>query len=89
MGWLIRLLLFAGIVYLIVSGLRRLFLPSTAPQHPREARQQQEGELMVQDPQCGRFVLERQACTASVQGQVCYFCSQECRDLYTRARATS
>jgi YHS domain-containing protein len=43
--------------------------------------------LRLQDPQCGRFVLERDAIRTSVHGQGLHFCSQECRDLYTRPQA--
>jgi YHS domain-containing protein len=42
--------------------------------------------LLIEDPQCGRFVPEHDAVHISFQGQGLHFCSQECRDLYTRAR---
>ena len=84
MGWLIRLLLFAYAIFLIISGVRRLLLPTPLPRRNRKAEKGQEGVPMIQDPQCGRFVLERESVTATWQGQVLHFCSQECRNLYTR-----
>jgi YHS domain-containing protein len=84
MGSLLRLLLFAFALYLLFSGIRRLFLPSSAPRAHNPKRQERHDELMVQDPQCGRFVTEREALTASVRGRLLHFCSRDCRDLYTR-----
>ena len=88
MGWLIRLLFFAFVIFLIISGVRHLLLPTSLPRRTKRAEKGQEGVPMVQDPQCGRFVLEKEALTASFRGQVLYFCSQECRDLYIRHQAT-
>jgi uncharacterized protein len=84
MGSLLRLLLLAFAVYLIFSGIRRLFLPYAAREAQRQKRQERQDELMVQDPQCGRFVTEREALTASVRGRLFHFCSRDCRDLYMR-----
>ena len=83
MVWLIRLLFFAFAIFLIISGVRRLLLPPPSPRRGRKEGKGQEGVPMIQDPQCGRFVLEKEALRASFQGQALYFCSQECRDLYT------
>ncbi|MCS6927360.1 MAG: hypothetical protein NZ578_15830 [Candidatus Binatia bacterium] len=84
MGTLLRLLLFALALYLIVSGLRRLLPPPAPRGGKREKRQEPLDELMVQDPQCGRFVPMREALPASLHGRQLYFCSQSCRDLYLR-----
>ena len=88
MGGLRRLLLLAIAIWLIISGVRRLLLPPSLPRRDKEEDQEQEGVLLVQDPQCGRFVLERDAVRASFHGQGLRFCSQECHDLYTRPHAT-
>jgi len=87
MGGLLRLLLFAIAIWLIISGVRRLLLPSSFPRRDKEEAKEQEGVLLVQDPQCGRFVLKRDAVRASFRGQIFHFCSQECRDLYARPQA--
>lgn len=86
MGTLLRLLLFALALYLIVSGVRRLFLPPPAPRESKKKdRKEPRDELMVQDPQCGRFVTVREAVPVSLHGRQLYFCSQSCRDLYLGA----
>ncbi|MGH7962849.1 MAG: hypothetical protein ACRERD_13635 [Candidatus Binatia bacterium] len=81
---LVRLLLFAFALWLLLSGVRRLLLPPTLPRRTRGPGKEQEGMLMTQDPHCGRFVAEREAVRTAFRGQVLYFCSVECRDLYLR-----
>ena len=88
MGGLPRFLLLAVAIWLIISGVRRLLLPSSFPRRDKEEEKEQEGVLLVQDPQCGRFVLERDAVRASFHGQRLHFCGQECCDLYTRPQTT-
>jgi uncharacterized protein (TIGR02611 family) len=87
MGGLLRLLLLAIACWLIISGVRRLFLLPSFPRRGEEENQKQEGMLLVKDPQCGRFVLERDTVSAAFHGQGFHFCSQECRDLYTPSQA--
>lgn len=88
MGGLLRFLLFALAIWLIISGVWRLFLPPSLSRRDREEEKEQESVLLLQDPQCGRFVLERDAIRASFRGQRLHFCSQECHDFYTRIQAT-
>jgi uncharacterized protein len=85
MGGLIRLLVFVIAIWLIVFAVRRLLLPPSVPRRDKEEGKEPEGMLLIQDPQCGRFVPERDAVSASVRGQLLHFCSQECRDLYVAA----
>jgi YHS domain-containing protein len=83
---LMRLLFFTVIFWLVISGIKRLFLPPTAsPRQPRRRGNEQEGLLMVKDPACGRFVMEGEAVRASVDGQTFHFCSLECRDRYAKS----
>lgn len=88
MGGFLRLLLLAIALWLIISGVRRLLLSSSLPRRDKEEDQEQEAVLLVQDPQCGRFVLKRDAVRTSFRGQILHFCSPECRDVYTRPQAT-
>jgi YHS domain-containing protein len=88
MGGLLRLLLLAFAIWLVISGVRRFFLLPSFPPRNKEEEKEQEGVLLVPDPQCGRFVPERDAVRASFRGRILHFCSQECRDLYTRPQAT-
>ena len=87
MGAVLRLLFLACALWLIISSLRRLFLLLPFSRGDQEEEQGKHKELpLVQDLQCGRFVLERDAISASVHGQgLLFFCSQECRDLYCRS----
>lgn len=83
MPGLFRLLLFLGIGYLIVSGIRRLFLPARQEQtaHPADP----DGVPLVPDPQCGRFIPQNEAIVVSRRSQTLYFCSEECRAAYKAA----
>lgn len=84
MPGLVRLLLIAGLVYLVVSGLRRL--ASTGRNHSDPARGPDADNVpLVQDPHCGRFIPQTEALTASRRGQTIYFCSRECRTAYRAA----
>jgi multidrug efflux pump subunit AcrB len=87
MGGLLRLLVLTIAIWLIISSVRRLFLLPSLPRRDKDKDQEPEGVLLVQDPQCGRFMLERDTVRASFHGQGFHFCSQECRDLYTRPQA--
>lgn len=89
MAWLLRLLFLLGIAYLVVSGVRKLLLPPQSSRKNNGKEKEQAGIPMVQDPQCGRFVLEQEASRTAVRGQVVYFCSPECRDLYLSPKTSS
>ena len=86
MSGLLRFLALVIFIWIFVAGMRRLFLLLSLPRPDKEPDRKQEGVLLIQDPQCGRFVPEHDAVHISFQGQGLHFCSQECRDLYTRAR---
>jgi YHS domain-containing protein len=88
MGGLLRFLLLATALWLIISGVRHLFFLSSLSLRKKEEAKKQKELPLVQDLQCGRFVLERDAICVSFRGQGLYFCSQECRDLYIRAQIT-
>ena len=85
MGGLLRLLLLAIALWLLISVARRLLLLLSFSHRDKE----REKELpLVQDLQCGRFMLERDAIKVSLHGQGLHFCSQECRDLYIHSQIT-
>lgn len=88
MGGLLRLLLLAIALWLIISSVRRLLLLLSFSRRDIEEGKKQKELPLVQDLQCGRFILERDAVRASLHGQGLYFCSQECRDLYIRSQIT-
>jgi uncharacterized protein len=86
MSGLLRFLALVIFIWMFIAGMRRLFLLLSLPRPDKEPDREQEGVLLIQDPQCGRFVPEPDAVHISFQGQGLHFCSQECRDLYIRAR---
>jgi uncharacterized protein len=86
MSGLLRFLALVIFIWMFIAGMRRLFLLLSLPRPDKEPDREQEGVLLIQDPQCGRFVPEHDAVHISFQGHGLHFCSQECRDLYTRAR---
>ena len=86
MPGLVRLLLLLAVGYLIIAGIRRLFLPATSDPTKRQADASgPEGVSLVQDPQCGRFIPQNEAIRVSRRGRTVYFCSQECRAAYRAA----
>lgn len=88
MGGVLRFLALVIFTWMLISGVRRLFLLLSLPRPDKEKGHAKEGVLLVQDPQCGRFVPEPDALKISFHGQGLHFCSQECQDLYTRSRTT-
>lgn len=81
MPGLVRLLLIAGLVYLVVAGIRRL---ASVGRNPSGSARGPDADNvpLVQDPHCGRFIPQTEALTASRRGQTIYFCSRECRTAY-------
>lgn len=45
----------------------------------------QEGEQMVEDPQCGTFIPIGDAISANIKGKQHYFCSKKCLKEYKKA----
>jgi|SoiMethySBSTD1v2_1073268.scaffolds.fasta_scaffold860477_2 uncharacterized protein len=86
MGGLLRFLLLVIFIWMCISVVRRLVHLLSLPRQGKEQSQNQEGMLLVQDPQCGRFVPEQDTLKISFHGQGLHFCSQECRDLYIRLK---
>ena len=86
MPGLLRLLLLLAVGYLVIAGIRRLFLPATSdPTKGQADASGSEGVPLVQDPQCGRFIPQDEAIQVSRRGRTVYFCSQECRAAYRAA----
>jgi len=75
---LILLVLCGFVFYSMVSGLLR---PRTS-KHP--LNRSKEGEVMVEDPQCGTYLPVSDAIKASIHGQQRYFCSKKCLKEYRK-----
>jgi YHS domain-containing protein len=85
---LLRLLFLVIASWLFLSVVWRLFRFSSLPRREKEENQEQVTALLVQDPQCGRFMAERDALQVSLRGHAVHFCSQECLALYTKDRVS-
>jgi YHS domain-containing protein len=82
-----RLILLAGIIYLLFKWLRKSAPPAPKPR-PFD-RQDQAVEEMVQDPVCGTYVPAGQAVPLAGEKETLYFCSEECREKYKQLKKTN
>jgi uncharacterized protein len=76
-----RLILLAGIIYLLIQWLRRSS-PRAPQPRPGEPPAVEKVEEMVQDPVCGTWVPAGQALSLPGEKETRYFCSEECRDKF-------
>jgi YHS domain-containing protein len=77
----IRLIVLLVLFLLIRSVLRDLFTRSSRVPNRTTPKVPTTGELK-RDPVCGTYVHAQTGLTASIKGQVFYFCSEECRKKY-------
>ena len=56
----------------MISGLLR------PKRTPKPQNQSDDGEIMVEDPQCGTYLPQSDAIKATIAGKQHYFCSKEC-----------
>ena len=77
-----RLILLAGIIYILLRWLRK----SAPPKNNEQAfhRQGQNIEEMMQDPVCGTYVPIGQALPLVRGRETLYFCCAACRDKFQR-----
>jgi uncharacterized protein len=79
----LRLIVTAGIVYLIYRLVRGFFLTSARPPDKfPEGVTPIEKEDLVMDPYCNTYVPVSDAYKASINGKTVYFCSEECFNKY-------
>ena len=77
---LILLILCGFVFYSMVSGLLR---PGKSK---RSQNRSNEGEAMVEDPQCGTYLPLSDAIKTTIHGQQHYFCSKKCLQEYKKAQ---
>ena len=75
-----RLILLAGIVYLLFKWLRKSGPPKKMEQTFR--RRDPAVEEMMRDPVCGTYVPASQAVTLQREKETFYFCCADCRDKF-------
>jgi YHS domain-containing protein len=89
LGWLLRIVL----IVLIVRALWRLAIGviegtrasgQVGGSRPPRRSGQQQAVPLVKDPVCGTYVVRDRAIAASSGGETHYFCSERCREEWTR-----
>ena len=86
---LLRIILFAVLVYVFTKIFKKLFY-SPMPRTERrtaanrwfESAGPRHVDEMVQDPVCRVYIPKREALTAQITGTTYYFCSKECLEKF-------
>ncbi|MBN2397723.1 MAG: YHS domain-containing protein [Deltaproteobacteria bacterium] len=82
---MIRLVIAGIIVYVVYRFLKPLFAPAERVSGGASEKMPRiEGEDLVKDPQCGKYVPINSACKVTLNGKTLYFCSKECLERYKR-----
>lgn len=79
---LLRLLLFAGVGYILyryLLGKIGDYQSRQTPQGVGSRDQQQAVDVLVEDPFCHTYILQQGAESCTIAGNTYYFCSPECR----------
>ena len=66
------------VLYKLLSGL----LKGSATSERQEVSSDKSTAELVQDPQCGAYVLPAQGVSTRLAGKTYHFCSQGCRDRF-------
>ena len=66
------------VVYKLLSGLLKGFGASDK----QEVSGDRIAADLIQDPQCGAYILPAQGITARIGGKTFHFCSESCKDKY-------
>jgi len=93
LGWLLRAIVLTIVVNLI---LRLIFSAARSSQAPRrdsargpapgrQSRPERTGGTLVQDPQCGMYIVPARAIRSGSGQEAHYFCSDGCRTAYLAA----
>ena len=66
------------VVYRLLSGLLKGFGASDK----QEVSGDRIAADLIQDPQCGAYILPAQGVTARIRGKTFHFCSESCKDKF-------
>ncbi len=83
-GWILRLLLFLIVVRLVWRFIAGVMDGMAPPQNTGRGGSKKKSVPLVRDPVCGTYVVRDRALTLDAGKQTQYFCSERCRDEYTR-----
>jgi YHS domain-containing protein len=78
---MIRLAVFVLLIIVVYKLLRGLLKKISVSENSKVPRDQIAADL-VQDPQCGAYILPAQGVSARVGGKTFHFCSQSCKDKF-------
>ncbi|CAO0821071.1 TRASH domain-containing protein [Desulfarculales bacterium] len=85
-GGLLRYLLIGVAIWILYRVFKSWFSGSPPGQRGNlrqpGARSKEVVDVMVQDHQCGVYLLQHEALRAMARGQKRFFCSEACRDAY-------
>jgi len=84
-----RLLVLMAVIYFGYRALKSWANRQVAGRTGKSVRRGRAGEItdvMVQDPQCGIYLPQREGIPLTHAGRTLYFCSAECRDTYIAAQ---
>jgi YHS domain-containing protein len=80
--FLVPLVVFFLIRYLLKSIVVSARSYSNSPARPQQPPTASAGGELKKDPVCGTYVSTSGSLSRTVNGQVVYFCSSQCRDKY-------
>jgi len=91
MTWLFRFLFFVLVFFLIQKVVKYIFGGGTQSGRKTPERKAPSGTKaiegqMVKDAQCGMYVASNLALSLKSGGQIFYFCSENCKDAYLKAK---
>ncbi len=75
---MIRLIIYFAIIYFAINLIKALI----SPKKNENNRNNNSGEDMVEDPNCGTFIPKSSALEKKSGGEKLYFCSKECWQQY-------
>jgi uncharacterized protein len=81
-----RYLIIFALLYLCYYVVKKAVLPAMRTYKIfRKYRESPAEKEMVQDPHCHTYIPKETALRATIDGEVYYFCSQECLDEYKKS----
>lgn len=83
-----RLLVIVFLIFVVYLVLRVL-IGFAALSGRQRKRPEESGGEMVQDPVCETYIPKSRAIEKKVNGQMVYFCSQQCVDAFEQKRRAS
>jgi YHS domain-containing protein len=83
--WLLQFILLSVLIWIIWRFLGGI-IDGLRPDDQPAKRGKSASVPLVRDPVCGTYVVRANAITMGSGSQTHYFCSQKCRDEFTRRR---